>query len=35
MRGRERELIIAMPGHFLFIVSSLIKKYIYNIPSLN
>jgi len=26
--------IVAMPGHFLFIISSLIKKYIYNISSL-
>ena len=31
-----RQLLkIAMPGHFLFIISSLIKKYIYNISSLN
>jgi len=27
--------IIAMPGHFLFIISSLIKKNIYKISSLN
>ena len=26
---------VAMPGHFLFIISSLIKKYIYKISSLN
>jgi len=32
---KVHHLPIAMPGHFLFITLSLIKKYIYKISSLN